>query len=252
MPLLMLALTVALAVAAAPPPDLKLAAPGLTTSGVDPSLAGPLTDHLARAFVGVRVITPRDIGALLGLERQRELLGCTEQSTECMAELGNALGVQGVLLGDVVKLGGAVQITVRIIDPSNGRELASAAERVDSDSEIFDALTRAGTQARAQFLAALKVSLPGALPPPSRGVRRFSPIPLAAGAAFIITGGILLGVSEGTYQRLTSGPPMSILAADAAGIAQSGSTFQTSGWVLASIGIGVALAGLALLLFGGP
>src|SRR3954462_2631454 len=115
--------------AAAPATELKIAAPGLTVTGIDGALAGPLTDQVAKAFAPIRVVTPRDIAALLGLERQKELLGCAS-SGSCMAELGNALGVQGVLLGDIVKLGETIQINVRIIDPVQGRGLAMASERL--------------------------------------------------------------------------------------------------------------------------
>ena len=125
MVLLALSLVLAADPSGAAPPrevaELKLAAPGLVTSGMDGSLAGPLTDHLAKAFAPIRVITARDISVLIGLERQKQLLGCKEDSDSCMAELGNALGVQGVLLGDIVKLGKAMQINLRVIDPVAGR-----------------------------------------------------------------------------------------------------------------------------------
>jgi hypothetical protein len=38
------------------------------------------------------VMTSADVAALLGQERQRQLLGCTEDSSACMAEIGDALG----------------------------------------------------------------------------------------------------------------------------------------------------------------
>ncbi|MBL8950883.1 MAG: hypothetical protein JNK82_08910 [Myxococcaceae bacterium] len=98
-------------------PELKIAAPGLTLNGLDEKLSSPFTDHLAQRFEGVRVITSRDIAALLGLQRQAQLLACGDAAANCMAELGNALGVDGVLIGDVVKLGRVVQLNLRIIDP---------------------------------------------------------------------------------------------------------------------------------------
>ncbi len=92
----MILLALGLVLAAAEPAELKLAAPGLTTSGLDAAMSAPLTDHLAQAFTGIRVVTARDISVLLGFERQKQLLGCSDDGM-CMAELGNALGVQGVL-----------------------------------------------------------------------------------------------------------------------------------------------------------
>src|SRR5262249_41980092 len=65
---------VALLLAAAPAArELSIAAPGLQVSGLDVSLAAPLTDQLGKPLTPIRVITPRDIAALLGLERQKEL-----------------------------------------------------------------------------------------------------------------------------------------------------------------------------------
>ena len=44
------------------------------------------------------VVGASDIATLIGLERQKQLQGCGEDSESCMAELGNALGVEGVLV----------------------------------------------------------------------------------------------------------------------------------------------------------
>jgi hypothetical protein len=232
------------------PAELKIAAPGLTVTGIDSALAVPFTDQLAKAFAPVRIITPRDIAALLGLERQKELLGCG--GGECIAELGNALGVQGVLLGDVVKLGEVIQVNARVIDPVAGKVLALGEARVDSESRLLDALTRVGLQLRATFYAALSVPAP----PPQvqveldRGTRRFFPIPLAVGGAALVAGAVLFGLSEGDYQQLTAGPPHTVSSQSGASLASAGQTFQTAGWVTAVAGAAFLVAGVALLLFG--
>lgn len=43
-----------------------------------------------------------------------------------MVELANALGVQGILLGDIAKLGSHFQISLKIIDPGNGKPSRSS------------------------------------------------------------------------------------------------------------------------------
>ncbi len=245
----MLLITLSLLLAADPLSELKLAAPGLTASGLEASAAAPLTDHLAQAFIGVRVISPRDISVLLGLERQKQLLGCSDDAAECIAELGNALGVQGVLLGSVVKLGKSVQISVRIIDPVAGRELASASARVDSEDAIFDALTRTGRQLRTQFLTAMGRAVePVAVS--SGGTRRFFPIPLAVGGVGVASGVACIVLSEGAWQRLTAGAAGSLSNSDAQGVASNGQLFQTLGVTLITVGIVAAAVGGGLLLFG--
>lgn len=252
----MLSLTLCAIVAAAPPAELKIAAPGLAVSGMDTTLSAPLTDQLAKPFAPIRVITPRDIAALLGLERQKEFLGCGGAG-ECMAELGNALGVQGVLLGDVVKLGGAIQINVHIIDPAGGKPLAQHSARVNDDAELFDALTGLGVELRRQFYASqgleapplLLVDAPGPAPK-GKGTRRFFPLPLALGGASLVTGVVFFALSESSYQQLTRGTPGMFSLSSAEVIAGTGSTFQTAGAVLVAIGAVALVAGVALLLFG--
>lgn len=248
-----------------------LAAPGLTTTGLDPSVAGPLTNHLARALTGTRVITAADIGALVGLERQKELLGCTDGASACMAELGNALGAEGVLLGDLAKLGEVVQINVRIIAPGDGRVLATAATRVDSEAAIFDALTALGPDLSAQFLAAIgrgRPAAPEVLPPlpspdeprmlppdePLRtvrtGTRRFFPAALAVGAASLGVGAAFLAWSEGIWQQLVAGKPRSLSIAEADALARNGKAIQLTAAVFGAAGAAVALFGAGLFFFG--
>jgi hypothetical protein len=229
--------------------ELKLAAPGLSVTGLDSTVAEPLTDHLAKAFAPVRVITARDISVLLGLERQKQLLGCAESSDSCMAELGNALGAQGVLLGDIVKLGNVIQINLRVIDPVNGRVLASASTRVESDGAIFDALTTLGQQTRAQFIAVWR-ERSGVHA--SRGTRRFALIPFVVAGGAALAGIICLAFSESAWQQVTNGSPGSLTLGAAQRISSGGKDLQTAGAVLLSVAAVAAIAGAGVLFFGRP
>src|SRR5262245_15063642 len=48
----------------------------------------------------VEVVTSSDLNAILGLERQRQLLGCdTEATSNCLAELTGALGAPLLVSG---------------------------------------------------------------------------------------------------------------------------------------------------------
>jgi hypothetical protein len=232
--------------------ELKLVAPGLVTSGIDASLAGPLTDHLAKAFSPIRVITSRDISVLVGIERQKELMGCSDGSDACMAELGNALGAQGALLGDIVKVGKVVQINLRVIAPTSGRVLASDSVRLQSEDELLDALTASGTRMRAQLLeragrVPVSVSASG-----GRGARRFAPIPLAIAAAGLALGTLFLALAENDWRRISAGMPGSLEIGDAQAIGSEGKGFQVTGAVLLCVGAAAAVAGLGLMIFGAP
>jgi hypothetical protein len=250
-----LALTLIL-IAAEPaaPRELKVAALELGLNGLDPKLSGPLTDQLVKPFAPVRVVTPRDVAALLGLERQKELMGCTT-SGECMAELGNALGVQGVLRGDIVKIGTVININARVIDPLGGKPLAQASEQIVKDEQLFDALTRVGLELRNQFMVSLGVTPPQAVvaevqKPVNRGTRRWFPIPLVVGGASLVGGAALFALAGSTYQQLAHGTPMSILATEAPAIAETGKLYQTLSAVFITVGIAAVVAAVAVLVFG--
>lgn len=229
------------------PADVKLAAPGLNLVGLEKELADPLTEQLARGMAPVRVITARDISSLLGLERQKQLLGCGEVSTSCMAEMGAALGVDGVVLGDLTKAGGAVRINLKVLDPKDGGTLATWSERVSDADAAFDAMTRGGAALREAL--AVRWNLPTLH---SSSLRSMAWIPAAAGVVVGAVGAVCLASAQGIHARLTSSQPGAIAAADAPGLASEGSTYQLTGAALVGLGAAAVLAGAGFFLFGGP
>ncbi len=74
--------------------------------------------------------TKRDIEQILGLERQKALLGCSEGSTTCLAELSGALGVDAVFSGSLAKTGSSYTVTIRVVRAKDGAEVASISERL--------------------------------------------------------------------------------------------------------------------------
>ena len=88
----LLLLSTALAAAPAASADpLKVAAPGLDAANMAESMRQFCSDHLAQqlALQGVRVTTPSEIGAILGLERQKQLLGCAARNYTTLRNLGD-------------------------------------------------------------------------------------------------------------------------------------------------------------------
>jgi hypothetical protein len=61
----------------------------------------------------LKVTSGSDVRAMLDLERQRQLLGCTDN--ECSAEIGAALGTQWLLLSEVSELGGQWLLTLSLV-----------------------------------------------------------------------------------------------------------------------------------------
>jgi hypothetical protein len=98
-----------------------------TLTGEQLDLAA-LTDVLATTVDEAgwfRVVSSRDVTAVLALERQKELLGCTADQA-CIAELAGALGVEYVLSASVGKVGEAYVVSGRMVEAKRGAGVARA------------------------------------------------------------------------------------------------------------------------------
>ena len=125
-----LTLAVLMVVSGAPQaaqPQLKIASPGLSGVKVGDKEAVFFSEHLAQqlAAAGAKVTSDREISAVLGLERKRQLMGCPEGSTQCMTELAGALGVDALVVGDIAKLQSSYQVNVKLISVKNTELLAA-------------------------------------------------------------------------------------------------------------------------------
>ncbi|MBL8939173.1 MAG: hypothetical protein JNM69_31720 [Archangium sp.] len=137
----MTSIVVVVAVLAAAP--VKVAAPGLSGVNASAELLTFVNDHLSQELTleGVEVTTPAQIAAVVGIERQKQLLGCGE--SQCAAELANALGVDAILLGSVAKLGAVIQLDTRLIGASDAKVVTLFSKRLDSEAQLLDAMTEA-------------------------------------------------------------------------------------------------------------
>jgi hypothetical protein len=111
-------------------------------TGIEPKTAELYTDALVgelRRHPRVRVVSPSEIAAAIGLERQKQLLGCTE--TSCLAEIGGALGADRLVSGSLGRLGGSLVVNLSSVDARTARPVASVSERLQGGDERFlDAL----------------------------------------------------------------------------------------------------------------
>lgn len=111
--------------------------------GVSDGTARLLGDALAgelRKRAGVSVLTQSDVAALLGLEKTRQMLGCSEAG--CMAEIGGALGADRVIHGSLGRVGESLVVNLSALDPKRGQSAASVSERLRgaADEAFLDAL----------------------------------------------------------------------------------------------------------------
>jgi len=254
MHVLTLALMVAVSSApAAPRPQLRLASPGLSGVKLADAEAAFYSEHLAQqlAAAGAKVTSDREISAVLGLERKRQLLGCSENSSQCVTELAGALGVDALVVGDVARLQQRYQVNVKLLSVADASLVAAESQRVDTDEQLVDALTAIAGRLARRAAERLSRSLSaedrftGARPPgggPGAGV-----VPLAlAGAGLVAAGfgGFAFTQASDRYTRLlgaTDEPTARTLRGEGIG-------WRTATQV--SLGVGAAaLAGAAAVFF---
>ncbi len=138
---LLLMLSLALA---AGPAQKTLASPGLSSINIDERVAAFYSEFFAQELAqktGYRVFTQGEVAALLGLERQRQLLGCSEDASSCMSELAGALGADGLITGSIARLGSGFAVTLNVVSPQGAHSLAMRTGRSKDEDALLDWLT---------------------------------------------------------------------------------------------------------------
>ncbi len=234
-------------------PQLKLAVPVANVSGIELSRADFFTEALGTQLskAGAEVTTPQQIAAALGLERQRQLLGCAEGES-CMAELTAALGADGIVTTNVALLDGTFHVTLKLM-ASGGRLLWTEQTSVASSAAVLDVFAR-----HAPTLVQRGAELLGcSLRPARSGLRWALPAGLVALGLGVATGvGSAVcfaqrGQLEDNFRRL-NGP---VELAVAQRWATDGKAFQGAAWGLAVaslVSVGFGLAATLLGLTAGP
>ncbi|MDP1827637.1 MAG: hypothetical protein Q8L48_30475 [Archangium sp.] len=213
--------------------------------GIEPALAHSLSEALGATASQsglFSVATSSDAMTLLGVERQKQLLGCSEDGSSCLAELAGAMGSRFVLSGTLAKLGDeAFQLTLQTQDVALARAVGRSA-RITKD------------------LVSLRAELPWALaeatatpapPSPSRAL----PIALVtSGSAVALAGGVLLLQSLlrenelAAELRLSREQPEVQLrtASYYQGQLDSVVALRVGGFVAAGVGVAALVAGLVV------
>ncbi|MGC4121597.1 MAG: hypothetical protein QM765_44870 [Myxococcales bacterium] len=122
--------------------------------GVSDKAAAALTEAITgeiRRVPGVQLITQDEISALLGLERQKSLLGCGDD--KCMAEVGGALGVDRLVTGRLSKLGETWMFNLKAMDPKKAQVVAQV-DRHGRKASIDDMIELIPTMVSELFGAA--------------------------------------------------------------------------------------------------
>ncbi|MBK7859316.1 MAG: hypothetical protein IPJ65_11980 [Archangiaceae bacterium] len=149
--------------------------------GVEPAIASTLTEAVTTEVAArglFEVISSKDVETLLNVERQRELMGCSDDSANCMTELAGALGARFVLSGSVARLGEAYQLNLQTMDSQKAQPLGRAT-LIGKDLGVL--------REQLKYVVAEATATP--FPPPPSRVLQFSLI--GVGAAAIVGGGLV-------------------------------------------------------------
>jgi TolB-like protein len=189
--------------------------------GVPEGTAAILTDILVSevAHSGMDVISKSDIAAIVGFEKQKSLLGCSDDSS-CLAEIGGALGVDFMVTGQVGQIGSRFRISLILVDVKKGKVAGRAADFCDRNEdalanaaqarirELIGHIQNTGAPKPAPVLstapakppvAAATVPLP---PPPEEPARPSAPwsqrkilgVSLTGGGGLLLVGGVVAGL----------------------------------------------------------
>lgn len=159
---------------------LKLAVPGITVVDMESQQALFLSEHLSQQLSdeGAEVANAQDLAVLLGLERQRQLLGCSGR--KCASTLTDAIDVDALVMGDVAKLPkDRYQLNLRMLDSTKGTRVKTYSRRVVGYEALLDEIEKAAKQlVTAGNKKFGKTSVPVVKPPPPPVVEQPPPPPV--------------------------------------------------------------------------
>lgn len=136
------------------------------------------------------VVGKSDIAALIGLERQKQLLGCGEDANSCLAELSGALGSPYVISGALARAGTKLRLDLKLVRADKGEVIGRQGAVIAGEDEVF-----AVVSSMVKALAAT-----GVVEKPSRAPQV---VLISTGGAVAISGVVVLAVqaSQGEVLR---------------------------------------------------
>ena len=149
----------------------------------------------------------------------------------------------------VARVGQRTQITVKVIDATNGTSISVRTGKASSDEELADLTVRFGQEMRAEVLSHYGMAASVTIRSSGAGVRRWWWLPAVAGVAVAAAGLALLFVSRSTAAPLTDGQHHDLSVAQAA--RDGATTQQTLGVIGICVGAAALAAAAGLLVFGG-
>ncbi|MFT3713062.1 MAG: hypothetical protein QM817_35865 [Archangium sp.] len=217
----------------------KIAVPEFQGVNLTAELSRFYATEVARTLrnEGLDVVTAADVATVLGLERQKELLGCGDGSA-CMAELGSAFGCDLILSINLARLDDTYRGSLRVVSARDGTPLTDEAFEASGQRALADALERAAKRLAEKLKP----------PPPPLAARSLSWVPLAGAVALGVGAGISLGVAHADFARIPSSGGVD--AANA--LAREGELTQTLGWTFVGVGSAALVTSVLMFVLGAP
>jgi hypothetical protein len=216
-------------------------------NGVSPDVAELLTGNLVTRLGDsgkfTRVVGTKEIEALLGYEKQKQLLQCESQS--CLAELAGAMGVEYVVLGTVGRLGKMWLFNATLVNTSRGEAVARVSKSVSGEEDALVA-------ALESVVATLVAGVPASARPAGNNAPQASPAATPPGAPRAPETAAAVGGGPTPAQAnpvpVTSTAKASPAAPPAEPSKSGGRRANPMGLALMSVGgAGMGLGGLALV-----
>jgi TolB-like protein len=219
-------------------------------------LSDTLVEELRKTRAFSRVVSFREVEAALGLEKQKQLLNCSD--TACLAEIGGTLGVDIIVVGTVGRLGRAAVFNAKFLNAHTGNAVSSLSVQTcgDSDEYLLRSLPHIAaslaTQANLSSLAVPQAP-PALCPEPTAMTAPRpepaatepttpSPWPLVLTGAGMMTVGVLLVVPVLLSVALAGATTYVINSKEALAAIDTGSVKGDQRWLLLRAPIPISLA----------
>ena len=221
--------------------------------GVSEDIAQGVTSlvvlDVRKQAIGAAIVGADEIRAMIGLEHEKSLLGCSDSS--CLAEIGGALGAERLVLGTLSRFGDNYVLDLKLLDSRSAKVLAEGSAQFQEEG----ALPAAVAQSVESLFPGAKPSAPVAADtserpeltaaPETQGRSHALAWTLWAGGAvaagFAVYGAVRDVGFQGTLNQISSGSPVATYNA-ALGNAWRGQA-NAQNWQVAALALGaVAVA----------
>jgi outer membrane receptor protein involved in Fe transport len=153
-------------------------------TGIDQEKADVMADVLAEKVMrmgDVRVITKADFQSMLNLEKQKRMLGCDDK--DCAAEIGGALGIRWMVVGNVGRFGKTYLLNLKLMDVMKVQVASRVSRKIKGDEDdLLDGLLEATTELFDMVADRLQLT-----PTVTVAARRTQPISESPSAVTVIT-----------------------------------------------------------------